>query len=93
VIKIAFKNRLNPQMLEDTDTSGLDESVVRPELDLLQHLEKITEAEDEPTDAEQELNKASSKVMMRSNPVFNFERQSSKVISFTTVQDFLINNQ
>lgn len=69
-------------MLED-DNNDSEHSVSLPEIDLLEQLEKMDLNSDEKTEAEPcttdpALARASSKLLLRTNPVFREERASSK---------------
>lgn len=58
---------------EDSDSENL------PEVDLLDQLSKLTIGSDVDIDSDETVSKASSKVLLRSNPVFEESRISSKV--------------
>lgn len=70
-------------MLEDELESDSDDEEGLPELDLLDQLNKldINESGDnnDNNNQKEEMSKASSKVLLKSNPVFNLGNSSSKV--------------
>lgn len=68
--------------LDDDDSN--DENL--PEVDLLEQLSKLQIGSDVPED--ETISKASSKVMLRSNPVFDEKRVSSKVSLYSILDAF-----
>jgi transcription termination factor 2 len=70
-------------MLEDCDKSMMDTSTVGNfDLNLVEQLDQIQidkAVVDHDDDDDEEANKASAKILMRSNPVFKFDRPSAKV--------------
>lgn len=75
-------------MLQDEDVDASDSEDELQELDLLAQINKLNINEDGELNNNSNndgddgyISKASSKVLLRSNPVFDFDRQSSKVIS------------
>lgn len=79
-------------MLQDEDVAGSDDSEDEQlkELDLLAQINNLNinennEMNNNSNDGENHLiSRASSKVLLRSNPVFDFSRQSSKVNEIQT---------
>lgn len=75
-------------MLQDEDVAGSDsEDEQLEELDLLAQINNLNINEDSELNNNSNnegqnhlISKASSKVLLRSNPVFDLDRQSSKVI-------------
>lgn len=74
------------KMLEDDNSKNAydDDDEKLPEIDLLEQLNVgDSTAEDENSREEEVISKASSKVLLRSNPVFEMSTASSKVGIFT----------
>lgn len=74
-------------MLQDEDVAGSDSEDELEELDLLAQINNLNINEDSELNNNSNnegqnhlISKASSKVLLRSNPVFDLDRQSSKVI-------------
>lgn len=73
-------------MLQDEDVDASDSEDEQQELDLLAQINNLDLNEDNElnnnsnTGEDKYVSKASSKVLLRSNPVFDFDRESSKVI-------------
>lgn len=70
-------------MLSDAEFDGGDSETENvPEVDLLEQLSKLQIGEHEDENDHESVSKASSKLLLRSNPVFDEKRISSKVKIF-----------